>query len=529
MKDSDKRNAGSSAALTGLLSVLMQKRGLESVLNSLSQEQISDLIDLTAERFTFIAESMAREREQASARVESAVEPAKPPASVPAPPSVPPVQVVPPPPVAVAPPIPVSSPKPEPPAPASSPKPETKAAEPVAPLQSSKPEPVLPEPVVPAKSPKPETRVAPEPPAPVSKPKPETKAAEPVAPLQSSKPESLTPRIPESPNVGIVFEAERSVRPQSPAPHAESAPGTEMPSDSKPQYPVHEEDTEPVPPRITKIQRTRHDVTEEGVFYLHAAAAADGAPIPFPYSLEEKGIDGRRFAFCWETGGIRYYLSNFHEEGAAIARGGSLLMKKQDAVRLRGVHEGLVNDFRLHGLLVPFEFGLAINGWEDTQKMLIDLAPVALGRLEDLGKTKTWRVIVNALDARFAELQKNDTVEKRREMDRHRSSYSSVAGTQKSDVKMLERVINRQIRLVDSIHAEILPLADKGVITSRVTLQSGSSEDWKCILDASYDVRPTVFTRFFRVVTDLQYQHLLLELMIKLEGDCLPLTLLEPS
>ena len=52
-----------------------------------------------------------------------------------------------------------------------------------------------------------------------------------------------------------------------------------------------------------------------------------------------------------------------------------------------------------------------------------------------------------------------------------------------------------------------------------VSLQGGSSGEWKVILKASYEVRPTILPRFRRMVTDLQYQYLLQELMISLTGD----------
>ena len=76
-----------------------------------------------------------------------------------------------------------------------------------------------------------------------------------------------------------------------------------------------------------------------------------------------------------------------------------------------------------------------------------------------------------------------------------------------------------QRRLAEAIHRELEPLADHAKVLQMVSLQGGSSGEWKVILKASYEVRPTILPRFRRMVTDLQYQYLLQELMISLTGD----------
>jgi hypothetical protein len=273
--------------------------------------------------------------------------------------------------------------------------------------------------------------------------------------------------------------------------------------------------------------RTPFAVPESAYVYLHAAALSEsekgrgGAP----FQLEETGIDGRSFCFAQDIDGVRFYMSIMPADTANIGRGGTLLTSRQDAIRLRGIHEGVLNDLRLHGLLVPFPFGTVVQGWDVLYRRLLASVVKAREALARLGGTQLWNISLFVLDARFADLQKHDTVEKRRELDRHRTSFSTGSFPGRTDVVVLERVLSRQRRLAESVHKGLLPVVDRGTIHSMVSLEGGLSDDWKCILKSTYDVRPTMLTRFFRMVTDLQYQHILLEPMISLSGDILQATL----
>ena len=287
-----------------------------------------------------------------------------------------------------------------------------------------------------------------------------------------------------------------------------------------------------VPSRHFVLSKQVFEVPAEGAFYIHGVAGVphDDQPSAKPFLLEEKGIDGERLAFGWDLGTIRFYLSLMRDEIAALGRGGVLLLPKQDSVRLRGVHESIVNDLRLHGNVLPFSFGTVVKGWEEAQRKLSAAAPRARQALEKLEKTKRWTLTVSAQDNRFADLQQNPTLEKRRELDRHRSSFTAAAGMGRHlDVRELERVLNKQRRVAEGIHRELSEVADKTEVQSIVSLQSGSSEGWKQILRATYDISPTMVSRFHRMVTDIQYEHLLLELMIALTGEMPSISLVEPA
>ncbi len=86
-------------------------------------------------------------------------------------------------------------------------------------------------------------------------------------------------------------------------------------------------------------------------------------------------------------------------------------------------------------------------------------------------------------------------------------------------MKTLERILNKQKRAAESIHEALQPYAERSDIDMMVSLQSGSSDDWKIILKASYELGTSMLNQFVRTVTDLQYQHFLMELMLSLTGN----------
>ncbi len=124
-----------------------------------------------------------------------------------------------------------------------------------------------------------------------------------------------------------------------------------------------------------------------------------------------------------------------------------------------------------------------------------------------------------ALDTRTADLVGTSTPDARRESDRGRVPYSSPAQNKRIDVKTLERILNKQKKAAESIHEALQPYAERSDIDMMVSLQSGASDDWKIILKASYEMGPSMLTMFVRTVTDLQYQHFLMELMLSLAGN----------
>jgi hypothetical protein len=55
-----------------------------------------------------------------------------------------------------------------------------------------------------------------------------------------------------------------------------------------------------------------------------------------------------------------------------------------------------------------------------------------------------------------------------------------------------------------------------------ISLGGGTSEDWKPILKASYEIAPERVQEFGRIVTDLQYRHFMVDIMITINGEHAP-------
>lgn len=255
--------------------------------------------------------------------------------------------------------------------------------------------------------------------------------------------------------------------------------------------------------------------------YVHAASKIPSGenPTPEPFMLEEKGIDGRGFAFAFDYCGMRFYLSKINPSEVNISRSMVLLLNKQESLQMQGVHESTLNDLRAHGILLPMEFGTVARG-KDYLLGLVDKNREDLEEaLDELEKTSWWTVTASMLDARIAGVVGTDVQQVGRERHRDRASYMSIATGKKFDIKVLERILQREKKIAEGIHAELSKIVDRSDVETMIGLGSGTSEDWKVILKASYEVPPRDLARFSRSVTDLQYHHLQYDLMLALTGN----------
>jgi hypothetical protein len=270
-----------------------------------------------------------------------------------------------------------------------------------------------------------------------------------------------------------------------------------------------------------QVPRVPSEIGDEDYIYLHGVSRIEPEETPsaYPFLLEEKGMDNRSFAFAYDLKGLRFYGSVLGHESVNLAKNGVLLLSKQEKIRMRGAHESILNDLRLHRIILPFEFGTVVNGPAELRSRLEERFAEILDALNDLLATRWWNVTVYALDSRAAEIVGQPTLEARRQNDRGRVPYSSPTQAKRIDVKTLERILNKQKKAAESIHEALTPYAERSDIDLMVTLQSGSSDDWKVILKASYELGPSMLNQFMRKVTDLQYQHFLMELMISLTGN----------
>jgi hypothetical protein len=364
--------------------------------------------------------------------------------------------------------------------------------------------------------PSPRPKVAPSPPAP---PKAEKQAD--AAPRVTEKPALPKPASPNPPPALPKVVPPRVEQPKEVPPRVERPkdvpPHVDRPPVQEPE-PEEEEELGTVAERIHQ-RRVPYDLAEDDIIYLHAVAnTPEGDAQAFPFMLEDRGIEGRDVAFAFDYRGLRLYLSTIRRLTANVTRAGVLLLGKQESMHLRGVHEGILNDLRLHGTLLPFEFGSVVRG-KDELMTLVDLHLFPLkDTVDDLLSTTWWNLSLYVLDSQMARHFVQEPQTSVRSPDRYRPNFASAAPS-KIDIKTLERLLARQKRIAESVHDELRALAERSDVDMMINLAGGSSEDWKLILKSSYEVPRTRIEVFNRALTDLQYKHVQYDLIFSLTGN----------
>ena len=287
--------------------------------------------------------------------------------------------------------------------------------------------------------------------------------------------------------------------------------------------PAVEDEAGEVSPQFSgRASRIPYRVTDKDCLYVHAVRRipAEVAPAEEPFMLEEKGIDGREFAFAFDHGELRFFLSKINQNEMSVSRKGLLLLGKQESLQLRGTHEGILNELRGHGVVLPFEFGTVARGKDELHQLVERFHDEITGALDKLLATSWWTLSFYVQDARIAQLfGEPGSKQERVGRERERTSFAALPQQKKYDVKHLEKILQKEKKLAESVHEELTRKAERAEVQSMVGLGSGSSDEWKLILQAVYLVPQPFLQRFSRAVTDLQYRHILFEPMFALTGD----------
>jgi len=300
---------------------------------------------------------------------------------------------------------------------------------------------------------------------------------------------------------------------------------TPEPDDSNVQFPPEEP---PLPPPKIPRPKVYYDLEEDEHFYFHGVSmiSPDEPPSPRPFLLEEKGIEEKDAVFALDHRGLRFYLSRIHTRSSNVSKAGILLLNKHESIMMRCRHESILNELRAHGVVLPVEFGTVGRGkdelLEKIDSYLVDLHLA----VEDMAKTVWWDVGLYVLDARAAQ---HATAEgpARHGRERSRSSYSATTTSARSDIKALERILNKQKKIAEEVHEELNAKADRSDVDMMISLGGGTSEDWKQILKASYEVPPSRLPAFNRVVTDIQSRHFAFDMMLVVAGERKPFSFQE--
>ncbi len=367
-------------------------------------------------------------------------------------------------------------------------------------------------------------------PPPVPKAPPVAVAKEPVAAQPAVTPQlpvAEPPPVPKAPPVAV---AKEPVAAPSPAPHVQPPPPREpkrsaapapipVPARPKP-APVAIEAAAPEPPSPlrTPSARVRVSFDDETVFVLAAALISlQDTPAPDPFGTGAPGVERGSEIFAFDHAGMRFFLSTLKSQEASVSRTGMLLLGKQESIKHRGAHESLVNALRVQSLILPAEPGTVVFGRNDLVRRVDFRRDALFELLVGLSTLSAWRVHASVLDAHVQKILPAEAAPAR--AGRHDADRARVpATTKKTDIKSLERLLNREKKLAEAILQRLAAAAESHTVEAMVGLASGSSEDWKPILKASFEVPAGRFTRFAQAVVDCQEAHAMFEPMLSVVG-----------
>jgi hypothetical protein len=230
------------------------------------------------------------------------------------------------------------------------------------------------------------------------------------------------------------------------------------------------------------------------------------------------GFDAHSKVLAWDYRGIRLYVSVLTGDTFSVSTTGMLLLSKQDSIRLRGMHERILNDLRVFGLVLPCEFGTVVTGLAGLTGRLTQYADLVRAGLEALRATTTWTVSAYVLDTRVQQFLGPEAATLRRDRAETPAPRTPSGSGRRTDVKTLERLLTREKKIADAILQELSESAEFTEVDQIIGLGSGASDDWKLILRAAFRVPPKRTAAFHHAVSDVQFRHLIYEPMLRLSG-----------
>jgi hypothetical protein len=275
----------------------------------------------------------------------------------------------------------------------------------------------------------------------------------------------------------------------------------------------------PALPTPKALQRRESYQFEDQQSYVHAVSLIplSDSPSPEPFIIDARGLDHRARMFVFDHAGMRFFMSELNADVFSVSKNGMLLLNKTDSIRMRGVHEQIVNRLRLHGLVLPAEFGTAVLGKEDLSQRVEFRLHALLELVLNLGKTTSWHCSVSVLDEKVQSRMGAEPTPHR--AGRHESERGRHAEPAKrTDVKGLERLLTREKKIAESMLNALAAVAETHTIEHIVNLGSGRTEDWKSILAATFTLPPAWQQRFFQAVVELESEHGMIEPMVRIAG-----------
>jgi hypothetical protein len=257
---------------------------------------------------------------------------------------------------------------------------------------------------------------------------------------------------------------------------------------------------------------------EERAYVLAASLIPlNDSPSSTPFQIGGPGFDAGTELFGLDHAGMRFYLSLLANQDSSVSKTGMLLLNKQDTLRHRGLHERLINALRLRGAILPAESGTVVRGKDDLIRRVDFRLHALLEILLGLSAITTWRVHVSVLDSRVQQTLPAEAAPARsgrQESERGRSTSPQ----KRTDIKTLDRLLTREKKLAETILQSISNAADHHEVEYMIGLAGGSSDGWKVILKAHFQVPQGRYPHFARAVVDCQDLHAMVEPMFVLSG-----------
>jgi len=241
------------------------------------------------------------------------------------------------------------------------------------------------------------------------------------------------------------------------------------------------------------------------------------SPSSHPFRIGGDGLDEGTELFAVDHAGMRFYLSLLNNQDASVSKTGILLLNKQDTLFHRGNHERLVNMLRVRGMILPAESGTVVKGNDDLVRRIDFRLHALLEILLGLSTTTTWHLHVSILDSRIQHTLPPEPAQSRSGRP-EREGVRGAGGHKRTDTKSLDRLLTREKKLAETILQSVATAAERHDVDYMIGLAAGSSDSWKIILKATFQVPQARYTHFMETVVACQEMHALIGPMFVLAG-----------
>jgi hypothetical protein len=231
--------------------------------------------------------------------------------------------------------------------------------------------------------------------------------------------------------------------------------------------------------------------------YLYCVGA-DGSNTDAIIRCRNAGVD-QSLLECTRRG-LKVIFAIVSHDRFPMTTTGTLLLGKEESLKLRSLHEATVNALQVAESVVPFVCGTLVTGKHELLALIDSCADEWKKRLHHEGTSQQLMLRLYASDEVIGK-----TLGKQ--------------GKGRMNVKLLERILKRERALADTVHSALSAIAVSASIESVVGMSGGFSHDWKLILESSYTIASERRGELFAAVRRLEREHNHGQLLFELIGN----------